>query len=259
MNGRERIEAERQRQKDVHGFTAEHDADHTDGSLFDVAACYAGLAISQTSLEMLGQPTIHPGDRNRTPKGWPSSWSVNYWRPDADPARNWEKAGALFLAEFDREKLAGATDDGDHSRLLELEAYVSCCADELDRREAGLPSAKRYLGVMVVAAVPHAVEGVPGYDVLYPNGTLDWSPADLFDKHCFELGDTDEMTPKAAWRFRPIVSGLDLSDELAATVSILDALMDWGKQGYGHLTLPADAPASDDVPTNLTVNSPKEQ
>jgi hypothetical protein len=41
MNGIQIIEKERLRQQKVEGWTPEHDALHTDGSLARVAACYA--------------------------------------------------------------------------------------------------------------------------------------------------------------------------------------------------------------------------
>ena len=41
MSGAERIAAERQRQVEREGWTADHDAQHTDGSLAWAAVCYA--------------------------------------------------------------------------------------------------------------------------------------------------------------------------------------------------------------------------
>lgn len=84
-DGVSRIAAERRRQIEVEGWTAEHDADittdgewHTSGQLAKAAACYA------------------VGD----PAGWP--WGAAWWKPGASRIRELEKAGALIAAEIDR-------------------------------------------------------------------------------------------------------------------------------------------------------------
>lgn len=73
------IAAERQRQKEVEGWTPEHDDQHTDGSLATVAACY-----------------IAPGYAK-----WPKSWSQDWWKPK-DRRADLVRAGALIAAEIDR-------------------------------------------------------------------------------------------------------------------------------------------------------------
>lgn len=89
MTGAERIAAERQRQIEVEGWTADHDAEHTDGELRYAAAWYARRAMKGS----------HPMT-NPVPDGWP--WDPSWWKPSADPIRNLEKAGALIAAEIDR-------------------------------------------------------------------------------------------------------------------------------------------------------------
>lgn len=86
MTGVEIIAAERKRQIEVEGFTAEHDRGHGGGSLAAAAACYALYKRSRTDSVRL----------------WP--WSLKWWKPSDDQIRNLAKAGALIAAEIDRLK-----------------------------------------------------------------------------------------------------------------------------------------------------------
>ena len=90
MTGMELIAAERQRQIDVEGWTAEHDAQHTNGELLQATICYTSYALGL----ILGQP--YPKIKG----SWP--WDFQYWKPGADPICNLIKAGALIAAEIDR-------------------------------------------------------------------------------------------------------------------------------------------------------------
>lgn len=78
------INAERSRQKDVEGWTPEHDDQHDRGDLAAAAASYATAT----------------GPGAECPDIWP--WDVMWWKP-GDYARNLEKAGALIQAELERE------------------------------------------------------------------------------------------------------------------------------------------------------------
>jgi hypothetical protein len=79
---------ERQRQKDVEGWTPEHDDDHANGEMARAAACYA------------------IGRRVRT--FWP--WSEKWWKPK-DRRRDLVRAGALIIAEIERfDRLSVAQD-----------------------------------------------------------------------------------------------------------------------------------------------------
>lgn len=105
MTGAERITAERQRQIDEEGWTAEHDEQHEKGELAAVAALYA---IEATGLldEQAGRAVWE----------WlyPKWWDPEWWKPgesdhdpespitEADRLRCLEKAGALIAAEIDR-------------------------------------------------------------------------------------------------------------------------------------------------------------
>jgi hypothetical protein len=79
--------AERQRQIDVEGWTAEHDAQHSPDDLYHAALCYI----------------IAGGPDSKCPAGWP--WDLEWWKPK-DRRRNLVRAGALFLAATDRAKAA---------------------------------------------------------------------------------------------------------------------------------------------------------
>lgn len=90
MNGAERILAERKRQIEAEGWTAEHDASHAPGVLAAAGRAYA-YAVTEPDVFGVGR-TI--------PFGWP--FEEDAWKPSPDPIRNLEKAGALIAAEIDR-------------------------------------------------------------------------------------------------------------------------------------------------------------
>lgn len=77
--------AERQRQKEVEGWTPEHDDEHNNGQLAVAAACYA----VENSQRLAAKP----------PLSWP--WDAHWWKPKGN-RRNLIKAGALILAEIER-------------------------------------------------------------------------------------------------------------------------------------------------------------
>ena len=89
--GAARIIAERGRQKSVEGWTPEHDAQHDDGSLAIVAACYA----------LNKMPDYEDYWYAETCEWWP--WHPNWdKREKHDRERSLEIAGALIAAELDR-------------------------------------------------------------------------------------------------------------------------------------------------------------
>ncbi len=90
MTGIESIAAERQRQIEAEGWTAEHDDRHVSGELAQAAAAYALNALEYED----GSPFRFMGAQI-----WP--WP-NFWKPSASPRRDLVKAGALIAAEIDR-------------------------------------------------------------------------------------------------------------------------------------------------------------
>ena len=85
MTGAELIAAERQRQINAEGWTAEHDDGHGDHELVWAAICYAKKACIASYLPL---------------NDWP--WDDEDWNPAFLPYRNLVKAGALIAAEIDR-------------------------------------------------------------------------------------------------------------------------------------------------------------
>jgi hypothetical protein len=81
------IAAERQRQIESEGWTAEHDDSHALGEMATAAACYA-LSANGFKREALWE-------------FWPKSWGV-YWLKPKDRRRDLVKAGALIVAEIER-------------------------------------------------------------------------------------------------------------------------------------------------------------
>lgn len=90
MTGVELIAAERQRQIEVEGWTAQHDDDHDMGEMAAAAICYATTAVDNEIRSLEGSDT----------DWWP--WEMSWWKPSEDPIRNLVKAGALIAAEIDR-------------------------------------------------------------------------------------------------------------------------------------------------------------
>lgn len=88
------VVAERYRQVEKEGWTAKHDAEHTDDSLALVAACYA---IPQRCR------TYHAPENGNPPVPvlWPKSWAPDWWKPK-NRRRDLVRAAALLLAEIDR-------------------------------------------------------------------------------------------------------------------------------------------------------------
>lgn len=89
------IAAERRRQVEVEGWTAEHDDAHDCGEMVEAAICYAEQAKGRgwVSPEKYRQDEVDPfGD-------WP--WDESWWKPQT-PIRDLVRAGALIAAEIDR-------------------------------------------------------------------------------------------------------------------------------------------------------------
>lgn len=81
--------AERQRQVEAEGWTAEHDDQHTGGELAQAAAAYAFYFTDADNTQPAAEVL------------WPLSWASAWWKP-WDRRRNLVKAGALILAEIER-------------------------------------------------------------------------------------------------------------------------------------------------------------
>lgn len=95
MTGIELIAAERKRQIEVEGWTAEHDRQHKSGELALAAACYA----VPDNKRYWGGGTI-------LIRLWP--WDWEWWKPSPnDRIRELVKAGALIAAEIDRLQAGG--------------------------------------------------------------------------------------------------------------------------------------------------------
>jgi hypothetical protein len=98
MTGIERIAAERKRQIEEEGFTAEYDERFTDNELVLAALCYAlpkydrKIAVVQ-DFAVSTRPLFYTL--------WP--FRISLWKPTPDNRiRELEKAGALIAAEIDR-------------------------------------------------------------------------------------------------------------------------------------------------------------
>lgn len=98
-NGVQRIKAERARQMNKEGWTAEHDDEHKDSSLAKAAACYASPYFrTYYQFEMRA---YKDGYADMWP--WDKSWDKRVEEPTIDERiRELEKAGALVAAEIDR-------------------------------------------------------------------------------------------------------------------------------------------------------------
>lgn len=95
-SGIELIAAERKRQVESEGWTAEHDQMHDDGELADAAICYA---MSSMDMQInIGTAYVKVKAKKAL---WP--WAKGWWRPTPhNRVKELVKAGALIAAEIDR-------------------------------------------------------------------------------------------------------------------------------------------------------------
>lgn len=90
------IQAERERQAQSKGWTAEHDDHHHNGELALAAACYAAPVRVFVAEQKVGrgyEPFTQYED------AWP--WTDAWWKPK-DRRRDLIRAGALIVAEIER-------------------------------------------------------------------------------------------------------------------------------------------------------------
>lgn len=108
MNGDEMITAERVRQMSVEGWTSAHDdIEHDRGQLENAAECYWQCAVKPGFV-------VRVLEGNSTPP-WPWDWrwfkpfdnKHHGYFPRVDAIRCLVKAGALLLAERDRQRRRG--------------------------------------------------------------------------------------------------------------------------------------------------------
>jgi len=100
MNGIELIAAERNRQIEVEGWTAEHDDEHGGGELAMAAASYCVAEDMRKEYRDI--------DSGPPASMWP--WDEEWWKPTPDDRiRELVKAGALIVAEIDRLQRTEAT------------------------------------------------------------------------------------------------------------------------------------------------------
>lgn len=89
-SGIELIAAERKRQVEIEGWTAEHDDEHGNSDLAWAAVSYASRAARTD------EARANYAEPETT---WP--WSRKHWKP-GNRVRELVKAGALIAAEIDR-------------------------------------------------------------------------------------------------------------------------------------------------------------
>lgn len=102
--GAELIAAERRRQIDAEGWTAEHDDRHVDGEMAWAAACYAAPDTIYRSRQAGGEIAFRypwPGQLVLNAERGRAEW-VPWRRGQGDRVRDLVRAGALIAAEIDR-------------------------------------------------------------------------------------------------------------------------------------------------------------
>lgn len=95
MSAMDEIRAERRRQVEVEGWTAEHDDAHEPGDLLRAGVLYYNHAAGFYPLNFR---------EDGAPAGWP--WDAKWWKPK-DKRRDLVRAGALCLAEKERAERIG--------------------------------------------------------------------------------------------------------------------------------------------------------
>lgn len=108
MNVIGEIAAERRRQIEREGWTAEHDDEHVDGSLAAAAACYALPKVTNWRIQRDRHDVGRSVDEEiwntvytSVPLEWPESWHGTHWKPK-DRRRDLVRAAALIVAEIER-------------------------------------------------------------------------------------------------------------------------------------------------------------
>lgn len=89
------IAAERDRQINAEGWSAEHDDEHKNGEMASAAGAYCQSAARP----LLYRQT--PGTAWTIPMCWPLQWAKLWWKP-RNPRADLVRAGALIAAEIDR-------------------------------------------------------------------------------------------------------------------------------------------------------------
>lgn len=100
---------ERLRQRDVEGWTPEHDDKHAHGELTFAAMSYCVPAAVALKLIAIGDTPHRIEERQASapcPQSWP--WNVSWWKPKGGTRRILVKAAALILAEIERLDRAAA-------------------------------------------------------------------------------------------------------------------------------------------------------
>jgi hypothetical protein len=98
------VMAERQRQRDVEGWTDKHDDEHAAGELARAGACYALAdcgALATVGVQLADRPGRDGAAAVKVFAFDLWRWSSDWWKP-VDRRRNLVKAGALILAEIER-------------------------------------------------------------------------------------------------------------------------------------------------------------
>lgn len=96
------IAAERRRQIEEEGWTAEHDdTEHANGGLALAAHCYAEVAGD------CGRSSPEEYKSEPVPIDWP--WEDEWWKPKT-PRRDLIRAAALIVAEIERLDRSGKTE-----------------------------------------------------------------------------------------------------------------------------------------------------
>ena len=103
----EEIAAERKRQIEVEGWTAEHNDQHTLSQMAKAACSYCESAAYSPLFCRI------PGHAFAVPRRWPHDWSLDWWKPTTERC-DLIKAAALIVAEverLDRAALRALADD----------------------------------------------------------------------------------------------------------------------------------------------------
>lgn len=120
MSGAELIVAERRRQIEVEGWTAEHDDEHAADELVWAAICYAAPDDVFVAENLDAEPgSVDVRLRDPWPSSWDRKWDKrgrfsrldSYKNPFGGRIRALTIAGALIAAEIDRLKRAAGERD----------------------------------------------------------------------------------------------------------------------------------------------------
>jgi hypothetical protein len=164
-SGAHQILSERQRQLEVEGYGAEHDAQNVNGELAQAAAAYAlGSEVSHIHFARTVGPKV---SLDNLVEIWPATWAPHYDKRGQHPRlRQLVIAGALIAAEIDRLQARGEGGEVPQAEeppgpgIADVEALARRAEEQADAPPAEEPEADTARQELLAGARAHLHEAL---------------------------------------------------------------------------------------------------